>query len=99
MDRTLAPSPVRQPPVVLSAWVVIVCRVSRRVMLLDSASLYFRAFYGVPDTVTAPDGRPVNAVRGFSDMVSTLITRYRPTDFVACLDYDWRPAFRVALLP
>ncbi|HST48910.1 5'-3' exonuclease [Jatrophihabitans sp.] len=70
-----------------------------RVMLLDSASLYFRAFYGVPDTVTAPDGMPVNAVRGFSDMVATLITRYRPTDFVACLDYDWRPAFRVALLP
>jgi 5'-3' exonuclease len=68
-------------------------------MLLDSASLYFRAFYGVPDTVTAPDGMPVNAVRGFTDMVSTLITRYRPTDFVACLDYDWRPAFRVALLP
>jgi len=75
-----------------------VCRVTR-VMLLDSASLYFRAFYGVPDTVTAPDGMPVNAVRGFTDMVSTLITRYQPTDFVACLDYDWRPAFRVALLP
>ena len=74
------------------------CRVTR-VMLLDSASLYFRAFYGVPDTVTAPDGMPVNAVRGFTDMVSTLITRYQPTDFVACLDYDWRPAFRVALLP
>ena len=74
------------------------CRVTR-VMLLDSASLYFRAFYGVPDTVRAPDGMPVNAVRGFSDMVSTLITRYQPTDFVACLDYDWRPAFRVALLP
>ncbi|MEO7260368.1 MAG: 5'-3' exonuclease [Jatrophihabitantaceae bacterium] len=70
-----------------------------RVMLLDSASLYFRAFYGVPDTVTAPDGMPVNAVRGFTDMLSTLITRYQPTDFVACLDYDWRPAFRVALLP
>ncbi|MEO6501029.1 MAG: 5'-3' exonuclease, partial [Jatrophihabitantaceae bacterium] len=70
-----------------------------RVMLLDSASLYFRAFYGVPDTVTAPDGMPVNAVRGFTDMVTTLITRYQPTDFVACLDYDWRPAFRVALLP
>jgi 5'-3' exonuclease len=68
-------------------------------MLLDSASLYFRAFYGVPETVTAPDGMPVNAVRGFTDMVSTLITRYQPTDFVACLDYDWRPAFRVALLP
>jgi 5'-3' exonuclease len=68
-------------------------------MLLDSASLYFRAFYGVPDSVTSPDGMPVNAVRGFSDMVSTLITRYRPTDLVACLDYDWRPAWRVELLP
>ena len=29
-----------------------------RLMLLDTAALYFRAFYGVPDTVTAPDGTP-----------------------------------------
>src|SRR5919107_1164361 len=85
-------------PTTLSRAGVIVCGVTR-VMLLDWASLYFRAFYGVPDTVTAPDGMPVNAVRGFTDMVSSLITRYRPTDLVACLDYDWRPAFRVALLP
>jgi 5'-3' exonuclease len=68
-------------------------------MLLDSASLYFRAFFGVPESVTAPDGMPVNAARGFTDMVSTLLTRYRPTDFVACLDYDWRPQFRVDLVP
>jgi 5'-3' exonuclease len=68
-------------------------------MLLDSASLYFRAFYGVPDSVTAPNGMPVNAVRGFTDMVSNLITRFRPTDLVACLDYDWRPRWRVELLP
>ena len=61
--------------------------------------MYFRAFYGVPESVTAPDGMPVNAVRGFTDMVSTLITRYRPTHLVACLDYDWRPAFRVELIP
>jgi 5'-3' exonuclease len=68
-------------------------------MLLDSASMYFRAFYGVPESVTAPNGMPVNAVRGFTDMVSTLLHRYRPSDLVACLDYDWRPAFRVELLP
>lgn len=68
-------------------------------MLLDSASLYFRAFYGVPESVTAPNGMPVNAVRGFCDMVSSLITRFSPTDLVACLDYDWRPAWRVELLP
>ncbi|GAA3395881.1 5'-3' exonuclease [Cryptosporangium minutisporangium] len=68
-------------------------------MLLDAASLYFRAFYGVPTSITAPDGTPINAVRGFLDMTSTLVTRYRPTRLVACLDEDWRPAWRVALVP
>lgn len=68
-------------------------------MLLDSASLYFRAFYGVKAAMTAPDGTPTNAVRGFLDMVSTLITRFRPSDMVACVDQDWRPAWRVALIP
>src|SRR5262249_53939026 len=42
-------------------------------MLLDSASLYFRAFYGVPETLTAPDGTPVNAVRGLLDMIARLV--------------------------
>jgi 5'-3' exonuclease len=68
-------------------------------MLLDAASLYFRAFYGVKQPLPAPDGTPTNAVRGFLDMTSTLVTRFRPTDLVACLDEDWRPAWRVALLP
>jgi len=70
-----------------------------RLMLLDSASMYFRAFHGVPETLTAPDGTPVNAVRGFLDMISTLVTLRRPRRFVACWDDDWRPAFRVAALP
>jgi 5'-3' exonuclease len=68
-------------------------------MLLDSASLYFRAFYGVPDTVRAPDGTPVNAVRGFLDIITRLITTYRPTHLVACWDDDWRPQWRVDLIP
>jgi 5'-3' exonuclease len=68
-------------------------------MLLDSASMYFRAFYGVPDTITAPDGTPVNAIRGFTDMVARLVTEQRPARLVACLDLDWRPAFRVQALP
>lgn len=70
-----------------------------RLMLLDSASLYFRAFHGVPEKITAPDGTPVNAVRGFLDMVSTLVTLRRPGRLVACWDDDWRPAFRVAAIP
>ena len=67
---------------------------TRRLMLLDSASLYFRAFYGVPERFTA-EGVPNNAVRGFVDMVASLISTYSPTDIVACWDNDWRPAFRV----
>jgi 5'-3' exonuclease len=68
-------------------------------MLLDAASLYFRAFYGVPTSVTSPDGRPVNAVRGFLDMTARLIGAHSPERLVACWDDDWRPAFRVAALP
>lgn len=68
-------------------------------MLLDSASLYFRAFYGVPDTVRTKDGTPVNAVRGFLDIITKLVTTYRPTHVVACWDDDWRPQWRVDLIP
>ncbi len=68
-------------------------------MLLDSASMYFRAFYGVPESATAPDGTPVNAIRGFLDMTARLVNDRRPARLVACLDLDWRPAFRVAALP
>jgi len=73
--------------------------VTDRLMLLDSASLYFRAFYGVPDTVKAPDGTPVNAVRGFLDIITRLVTTYEPTHLVACWDDDWRPQWRVDLIP
>jgi 5'-3' exonuclease len=68
------------------------------VLLLDAASLYFRAFYGVPESITAPDGSPVNAVRGFTDMLARLIESRKPSRLVACLDLDWRPAFRVAAI-
>jgi 5'-3' exonuclease len=65
-------------------------------MLLDTASLYFRAFFGVPETVRAPDGTPVNAVRGLLDMISRLVRARHPVRLIACWDADWRPAFRVA---
>ncbi len=67
-------------------------------MLLDTASLYFRAFFGVPDTIRAPDGMPVNAVRGLLDFIARLVTTYEPTDLVCCWDDDWRPQWRVDLL-
>jgi len=70
-----------------------------RRMLLDTASLYFRAFHGVPDTVRSPDGTPVNAVRGLLDMIARLVGEFAPTDLVACWDDDWRPQWRVDLIP
>jgi 5'-3' exonuclease len=68
-------------------------------MLLDTASLYYRAFFGMPDTVRAPDGTPVNAVRGLLDTIGRLVRARHPTRLVACLDADWRPAFRVEAIP
>ncbi|WP_050997145.1 MULTISPECIES: 5'-3' exonuclease [Frankia] len=67
-------------------------------LLADAPSLYFRAFYGVPRSVRAPDGTPVNAVRGLLDVLARQIVEVRPRGLVACFDADWRPAFRVALL-
>ncbi|CAM2880181.1 5'-3' exonuclease [Prescottella defluvii] len=68
-------------------------------LLLDGASLWFRAFYALPESMTAPDGRPVNAVRGFTDMVAALVTRTQPSRLAVCLDLDWRPQFRVDAVP
>ncbi|MDF9717918.1 5'-3' exonuclease [Nocardioides sp. ChNu-99] len=68
-------------------------------MLLDTASLYFRAFFGVPDSMRAPDGTPVNAVRGLMDFVTRLVGEYEPTHLACCWDDDWRPQWRVDLLP
>lgn len=72
---------------------------TQRLMLLDSASLYFRAFYGVPDQRRSPDEPPTNAVRGFLEMIASLVSTHRPTHLVACWDNDWRPAFRVNAIP
>ncbi len=68
-------------------------------MLLDTASLYYRAFYGMPETVTAPDGTPVNAIRGLLDAIARLVRDRGPERLVACLDADWRPRFRVEAIP
>lgn len=72
---------------------------TRPLLLIDAPSLYFRAFFGIPEkAATAPDGSPVNAVRGFLDMLSTLIRGRQPGRMVCAMDADWRPAWRVKLI-
>ncbi len=68
-------------------------------MLLDSASLWYRAFYGMPDTLVSPNGTPVNAIRGYLEMSARLISIYDPQRLVACIEGDWRPSWRVELFP
>ncbi|MFF7635442.1 5'-3' exonuclease H3TH domain-containing protein [Kitasatospora sp. NPDC008050] len=68
-------------------------------MLLDTASLYFRAYFGVPESVKSPDGIPVNAVRGLLDFIARLVQDHRPDELVACMDAAWRPQWRVDLIP
>ena len=71
---------------------------TKRLMLLDTASMYFRAFFGVPE-IKADNGTPVNAVRGLLDFINRLVADYRPTHLVCCWDNDWRPRWRVDLIP
>lgn len=73
--------------------------VAAPLVLLDGASMWFRSYFGVPNSITAPDGRPVNALRGFLDAMATVITRERPGRLVVCRDDDWRPQWRVDLIP
>ena len=68
-------------------------------LLIDSASLWYRAYYGMPDTLVSPQGEPINAVKGFIDMTARLVNQYKPDRLVLCLDGDWRPSWRVELFP
>jgi 5'-3' exonuclease len=68
-------------------------------LILDSATLYYRAFYALPEKMTAPDGSPHNAIRGFLSMLTKMITIHHPSGIVAAWDNDWRPAWRVELVP
>ena len=68
-------------------------------MLLDSASLWYRAYFGMPDTLVSPSGEPVNAIRGYLDMTARLMNIYKPNRLVACIEGDWRPSWRVELFP
>src|SRR5215467_15648816 len=68
-------------------------------MFVDGSSLIFRAFFGVPTSMRSPDGKPVNAVRGFMDRLATLVTERRPGRLAVASDEDLRPESRVGLIP
>src|SRR4029450_10070541 len=68
-------------------------------LVLDSPSLFYRAFFALPTSLRDPQGEPINAVRGSRDMVAWLTRGETPERVVHTLDADWRPAWRVAAWP
>ena len=61
--------------------------------------MFFRAFYAIPQTMRGPDGTLVNAVRGTLDTLARYITDRKPRHVAFTTDEDWRPGWRVELIP
>lgn len=70
-----------------------------RNLFFDTATLYYRAFFAVPESIVAPDGTPSGAVRGFLDMVNAIAKQFPAKQVVFAWDDDWRPQWRVDLVP
>ncbi|MGO1384936.1 MAG: 5'-3' exonuclease [Arachnia sp.] len=68
-------------------------------MVFDTSYLYYRAFFGVPSSIRAPDGTPVNAIRGLLGAITALVEQYSPTHIACAWDDDWRPEWRTDLVP
>ncbi len=67
-------------------------------LLVDASSLIYRALFSTPDSVTTPDGTPINAAHGFLNMLARLVGDRDP-DYLCCAtDEDWRPEWRVELI-
>ena len=58
---------------------------ARRLVIIDGYSLLFRAFYATRYLSTT-DGRPTNALFGFTSMLFSLIEKVRPDAVVVALD-------------
>jgi 5'-3' exonuclease len=68
-------------------------------LLVDASSLLYRAYFSTPDSVRAPDGTPINAAHGFLNMLARLVADHDPARLACAVDEDWRPAWRVDLVP
>src|SRR3989442_15911184 len=68
-------------------------------LLVDASSLLYRAYFSTPDSVRSPSGAPINAAHGFLGMLARLVSDHDPARLACAVDEDWRPAWRVGLLP
>ena len=69
----------------------------RTIAVIDGNSLLHRAFHGLPPSMTAPDGRPTNAVFGFMTMLLKMVADLGPDGVIVAFDRG-KPVFRTEAL-
>lgn len=69
------------------------------VIAVDLSSLAYRSYFGLPDSIKSIDGKPVNAIKGYLDAINRFKKTYNPKYVIHAIDTDWRPQWRVDLLP
>jgi 5'-3' exonuclease len=57
-------------------------------LAVDAPSMLFRAFYALPDSITGPDGTPVNALLGTANLVLREVELHDPRAVVLCFGPD-----------
>lgn len=70
-----------------------------RLVLVDASPYVFRAYYSLPRSIAAPDGMPVNALRGFADFLGRLLRDEDPTHLLVACDGDLNGSFRNEIYP
>ena len=68
------------------------------VFLVDASSYIFRAYYAMRAGLKAPDGTPTHATYGFTQMVLSLLDKYKPAGCVFVWDHKER-GFRHEAFP
>ena len=67
-------------------------------LVVDSPSLLYRAYFALPDSIRGPDGRPVNALLGTLNYLLRAVEEHSPRAVVACLGQE-SAIYRVELYP
>jgi DNA polymerase-1 len=67
-------------------------------LAIDAPCLLFRSFFALPDSIRGRDGRSVNALLGFTNLVLRIAAAREPRTIVLCFGPD-AAAYRVELYP
>ena len=60
----------------------------RPLLAVDAPSMLFRAFYALPDSIKGPDGKPVNALLGTTNLILREVERFKPRAVALCFGPD-----------